>query len=214
MICTRLANKAMKYGIWTSARQNNMKFENAFVKNNVYFFFTPRNSGRFYGMAKMTKSVIEKKEFAYWGEIGKWKELFGVEWLIVKDLYFNELDHMSENDLPISELRDGYEISPNNAKEIIAKFDEIAVKSDIFTRFANLDKKEKDIRSKADAMIMTGMYDIYAKEHEEKKKQYLQQIKDKSDVPKEEPVPVVIVKKKLTQGQKKKMMKQQEKGNQ
>ena len=173
----------------------------------MYFFFTPKNSGRFYGMAQMTKQVKSNKEFAYWGEIGKWKGLLGVEWIYVKDLYFEDIGFMEENDEHISELKDGTRLSLNNASVLIDKMSSIEAKSDIFARLANLDKKEKDIRAKADAMIMTGMYDIYAKEHEEKKKQYQQQNKEKDEV-KEESVPVVVVKKKLTQGQMKKLKKQ------
>ena len=163
-------------------------------------------------MAMMTKPAIFKKEFAYWGEIGKWKGLLGVKWIFVRDLYFSDIGYMEENNTDISELKDGTSLSLNNALMLIDKLNKIKEKSDIFARFAHLDKKEKDIRAKAEAMIMTGMYDIYAKEHEEKKKQYLQQIGEKEEA-KEEAPPVVVVKKKLTQGQLKKLKKQQDKSN-
>lgn len=157
----------------------------------------------------MTKTVMTNKEFAYWGEIGKWKNIFGVEWLFLRDLDFNSIGYMEENNDPISELKDGTTLTYNNARALLEKFNSMDGKSDIFARFPALDKKESDIRGKADAMIMTGMYDIYAKEQEEKKKQFVQNVKEKSEF-KEEPTPVLVVKKKLTQGQMKKLKKQQE----
>lgn len=210
MIFTRWANQSIKYGIWTSSRYNNSKFRDAYKQGPVYFFFTPRNSGRFYGVAQMTKPVKQEKEFAYWGEIGKWKGLFGVEWIFVRDLYFDDIENLDENGEKISELKDGSMLSMNNAVAIVERFNGIGHRSDIFSRFANLDKKENDIRGKADAMIMTGMYDIYAKEQEDKKNKFLASIKDQADEVKEEPAePVMVVKKKLTQGQLKKLKKQQ-----
>ena len=161
----------------------------------------------------MTKAAQQDKEFAYWGEIGKWKGLFGVEWLFVRDLYFEQLGGMEQNNDPVSELKDGSQLSMNNAIDLINKFNEIGNKSDIFARFAMLDKKENDIRAKADAMIMTGMYDIYAKEQEEKKNQYIESLRDNNyeqrEQKQESSEPVMVVKKKLTQGQLKKLKKQQ-----
>jgi len=166
----------------------------------------------------MTKNVRTDKEFAYWGEIGKWKGLFGVEWVFVRDLYFDDIEPMEENGDRVSELKDGSSLSMNNAVELIKRFNAMSEKSDIFARFANLDKKENDIRGKADAMIMTGMYDIYAKEQEEKKNKFLANIREHGDDYKEpkqeEVVPITVVKKKLTQGQMKKLKKQQGKDGQ
>lgn len=163
-------------------------------------------------MAEMTQDVQQNKEFAYWGEIGKWKGIFGVKWIFVRDLYFDDIGFMEENGDPVSELKDGSGLSMNNALVLIEKFNSMEGKSDIFTKFAMLDKKENDIRGKADTMIMTGMYDIYAKEQEDKKNKFLQNIKEPAEV-KEEEAPVLVVKKKLTQGQMKKLKKQQEKDN-
>lgn len=70
-------HKAVKYGIWTSSKFNNIKFNKEFNNTNgeVYFLFTCLQSNYFIGMAKMIHKNELDVEFAYWGEIGKWRGL-------------------------------------------------------------------------------------------------------------------------------------------
>ena len=151
-------------------------------------------------MAIMTKAPMFEKEFAYSGEIGKWKGLMDIKWIFIRDLYFSDIGYMKEKKKDISELKDGTSLSLNNALILIEKFNKIKEKSDIFVRFPQLDKNEKDVRSKADSMIKTGKYDIYVKRQHEEKKQYLQQLDEKEKAKaKEKPKSVVAVMKKLTQ---------------
>ena len=204
-IFIRFGNKSIKYGIWTSSFYNNKKFNKAFNSSYVYFFFTPKRSGKFYGMAVMETNAHQNKEFAYWGEIGKWKGLMKVEWVLVKDLFFNKIDNLIENGEYVTELKDGSELSWKNASVLLEKMNENPESSSIFNHFGSLDKKEKNIRTKADSSIQTGMYKIFAEEHQKKKKEF------HYDNKKVDSSPIVVVKKKMTQSQRKKLMKKQKK---
>lgn len=70
-------HKSVKYGIWTSSKYNNIKFNQNFKNTNgeVYFLFTCLTTDYFVGMAKMVYPNELDMEFAYWGEIGKWRGL-------------------------------------------------------------------------------------------------------------------------------------------
>jgi hypothetical protein len=154
-------------------------------------------------MAVMETKAKQNKEFAYWGEIGKWKGLMKVEWVFVKDLMFRDIPDLLENNEYVSELKDGSRLSWKNARTILDKMNNIPETGNIFNNFIHLDKKEKNIRTKADSSIKTGMYKIFAEEHQKKRKEYQFENKQKVDTE-----PVIVIKKKLTQGQRKKMMKQ------
>lgn len=80
----------MKYGVWTSSKYNNTKFNKEFHRTggNVFFLFTCMTRTYFVGMAKMISIIDYEKEFAYWGELGKWRGLGLVSWVLVKEVPF------------------------------------------------------------------------------------------------------------------------------
>ena len=154
-------------------------------------------------MAVMETKARQNKEFAYWGEIGKWKGLMKVEWVFVKDLMFSEIPELIENNDYVTELKDGSRLSWKNARVLLEKMNNNKEIGNIFNNFVHLDKKERNIRTKADSSIKTGMYKIFAEEHQKKRKEYHFENKQKVDTE-----PVVVIKKKVKQGKRKKMMKQ------
>lgn len=153
----------------------------------------------------METRAKQNKEFAYWGEIGKWKGIMKVEWVFVKDVFFSEIGDLIENGEYVSELKDGSELSWKNAKVLLQKMNDNPERSTVFDHFGSLDKKEKNIRTKADSSIQTGMYKIFAEEHQKKKKEFHYENK------KVDTAPVIVVKKKMSQKQRKKLMQQQKK---
>ena len=80
----------MKYGVWTSSKYNTTKFNKAFrqTMGNVYFIFTSMQHNFFLGIAKMYAPVDQDREFAYWGELGKWRGLSFVHWILVREVPF------------------------------------------------------------------------------------------------------------------------------
>lgn len=92
-------HKSLKYGVWTSSAYNNKKFNRAFMQNGgeVYFLFTCLTCDFFVGMAKMVHLIDQSREFAYWGEIGKWRGLCQVDWIFLRDVGFNMTVELEEN---------------------------------------------------------------------------------------------------------------------
>ena len=154
-------------------------------------------------MAVMETKARQNKEFAYWGEIGKWKGLMRVEWVLVKDLMFRDIPELIENNEYVTELKDGSRLSWKNARVLLEKMNNTEEMGNIFNNFVHLDKKEKNIRTKADSSIKTGMYKIFAEEHQKKRKEFQYENKQKEDTE-----PVLVIKKKVKQSKRKKMMKQ------
>lgn len=61
----------------------------------VIFFYTFMKSNKFIGIAELTSTPNQNKEFPYWGEIGKWKGIMHIRWLVVRDLYFDTISSLS-----------------------------------------------------------------------------------------------------------------------
>ena len=166
-------HKSMKYGVWTSSSFNNIRFNKAFNKRNgnVYFFFTSLTKDFFVGVAKMKERVDLDREFAYWGEIGRWRGLCRIEWLFSKDLPFKTVDQLQQNGNYIDELKDGWEISWENARILLNHFFRNKKKSCILQSFHHLDSRELKVRNHIDTSIQTGMIDIYKNKVDKKKEQ-------------------------------------------
>lgn len=121
-------HKAVKYGIWTSSKFNNIKFNKEFSNTNgeVYFLFTCLQSNFFIGLAKMTYKNEQDVEFAYWGEIGKWRGLMMVTWVYLTDVGFNMITDIKQDEKGqqecIFDLKDGQEVTQENALKMIKHF--------------------------------------------------------------------------------------------
>jgi hypothetical protein len=89
-------HKAIKYGVWTSSPKNNINFSNSLRrKGNVFFIFTCLTEDYFLGIAQMTGVNESQKEFAYWGEIGKWLGLNSIKWIYLNNVGFNMVHEIS-----------------------------------------------------------------------------------------------------------------------
>jgi hypothetical protein len=101
-------HKAIKYGVWTSSPKNNMNFNNSFRrKTNVFFVFTCLTEDYFLGIAQMTGLNEQNKEFAYWGEIGKWLGLNPIKWVNLSNVGFNMVHDISQDGKIVYDLSDG-----------------------------------------------------------------------------------------------------------
>ena len=89
-------HKAFKYGIWTSSGQNNEKFAKNIHSKNIFFLFTVIGADKFVGFARMVSDYSPEVEFPYWGELGKWKGLFKIKWLLFRDVPFSQLTNIVE----------------------------------------------------------------------------------------------------------------------
>ena len=90
-------HKAAKYGVWTSSFFNNKKFRECYNSGTpVYFLFTILKWNMFVGLARLVDRPDLQTEFPYWGEIGKWKGIMRIEWLLIRDAYFDDLPALDE----------------------------------------------------------------------------------------------------------------------
>lgn len=213
-------HKAIKYGTWTSSPQNNLKIADAFRsrKNHggdVFFFFTYLYAAGFVGLARLV-DVDLKREFPYWGEIGRWIGVMRLEWVYVRDIEFHNVPKLTEispiDRLPrgLGDLTDGTKLTEYNALELIKMMNQKTEPSFIFKKFPGHDLQEKTLRASVDEIIRTNMMDIYKKKAQ-KQSEASGFSGHRGDGGAKVPEPVeVVVKKKVTQGELKRLKKQQQ----
>ena len=88
-------HKAVKYGVWTSSPQNNKRIEESFYhkqnqNGNIFFVYTFIGAPGFVGVARLV-GIDLKKEFPFWGEIGRWIGVMFVEWVYIRDVEFESV---------------------------------------------------------------------------------------------------------------------------
>jgi hypothetical protein len=91
-------HKSLKYSIWASTEIGNRRLDAAFVEQNsqgpIYLFYSVNASGHFCGVAEMLTRVDWNKSSSVWAQDGKWKGMFAVKWLFVKDVPNGALRHL------------------------------------------------------------------------------------------------------------------------
>lgn len=206
-------HKGVKYGVWTSSPQNNKKIEDAFYQRrstggNVFFFFTYINAPGFVGLARLIDLDL-KREFPFFGEIGRWIGVMHLEWIYVRDVEFDHLVDLREQAFDgtmryMNEMTDGSKLNVMNAMKIIESMNARKEQSFVFKKFYGHDQQERALRPNVEEIIRTNMMDIYKMKANKKMDDPMGEI-----APKPEPVIEVVVKKKMTQGELKKLKKQQ-----
>ncbi|CAD8141602.1 unnamed protein product [Paramecium pentaurelia] len=144
-------HKSIKYGIWTSSKENNEKLNAKYLEAQqegipVYLFFSVVRSGQFVGVAKLT-SGYKEESFQYWWEIKKWKGHFNVQWLYVKDVPNKHFEHLRNSDnIEVTRSRDGVFLSWETGKQMMKIFEEFSDKKSILNDFTVIDEREQALR--------------------------------------------------------------------
>ena len=138
-------HKSIKYNVWSSSHNGDHILNNAYNKlqidnqnlnkdeqKNLYLFFSSNGSGKYIGVARMISLVNFGESFPFWTQDNKWKGLFKVEWIFIKDtpfmLFRNIFIKMKTGDmLPVTYSRDIQEIP----------YEEGVLMIDIFNKFEN-----------------------------------------------------------------------------
>lgn len=206
-------HKAVKYGVWTSSPQNNKKIEDAFYNKmhqngSTLFFFTYINAPGFVGVARLIDLDL-KREFPFWGEIGRWIGVMHLEWVFVRDVEFDSVMDLKEQAFDgtlryMNDMTDGSRLSQHNAMKILERMNERKDMSFVFKKFLGHDHQEKSLRPNVDEIIRTNMMDVYKKKAQKKVDE------PKGEAPKPVEQPEVVIKKKMTQGELKKLKKLQQ----
>ncbi len=109
------------------------------------------NSGQFSGVAEMISEVRFNYIFNYWWEELKWSGVFDINWVFVKDIHHEDVKSIKQDDIPITNLRDGSFLDFAKGKELLEFFKNTPFISDIFEAFGYMDGREEKLRMKRDS---------------------------------------------------------------
>lgn len=90
--------RSMDHGVWTSTEKGNQRLDRAWKQSHtlgpIYLFFSVNGSGRFCGLAQMTSGLDYSQSSDIWADGSRWKGLFHVHWLLIKDVPNAQLRHI------------------------------------------------------------------------------------------------------------------------
>ncbi|TIC01193.1 YTH-domain-containing protein [Wallemia mellicola] len=123
-------HKSLKYNIWASTELGNQRLDRAFNESAnrgpIYLFFSVNASGHFCGMAQMLTHVDYTTSSSVWAQDGKWKGVFKVRWIFVKDIPNSTLRHIkllnTNEKKPVTNSRDTTELLDDAGKEMLNIF--------------------------------------------------------------------------------------------
>ncbi|EGW32033.1 uncharacterized protein SPAPADRAFT_138989 [Spathaspora passalidarum NRRL Y-27907] len=116
-------NASFTNNIWTSTELGNRRLDKAYqdlqvtgnpnIDGKIFLFFSVNSSGKFCGIAEMKSRIDYTKTSDIWVEQTRWKGIFPVEWLLIKDVpnrFFQHLKVPSNEFKPVTNSRDTQEI--------------------------------------------------------------------------------------------------------
>lgn len=123
-------HKSLKYNIWASTELGNQRLDKAFNesanKGPIYLFFSVNASGHFCGMAQMLTHVDYTTSSSVWSQNDKWKGVFKLRWIFIKDIPNSTLRHIkllnTNEKKPVTNSRDTTELLDDAGKEMLNIF--------------------------------------------------------------------------------------------
>lgn len=116
-------NASFTNNIWTSTELGNRRLDKAYQElqvtgnpdydGKIFLFFLVNSLGKFCGIAEMKDCIDYTKTSEIWVEQTRWKGIFPVEWLLIKDVpnrFFQHLKVPSNENKPVTNSRDTQEI--------------------------------------------------------------------------------------------------------
>lgn len=93
--------------IWASTNLGNKRLNRAFeevraVRGKIFLFFLVNCSGRFCGVVEMKNNIDFTRTSDVWVEKSRWKGVFPVEWLMIKDVPNRHFQHLKN---PLNESK-------------------------------------------------------------------------------------------------------------
>ncbi|KXS14776.1 YTH-domain-containing protein, partial [Gonapodya prolifera JEL478] len=153
-------HKSLKYSIWSSTDMGNRRLNQAYLdtsatgagnrpgtSGSVYLFFSVNASGHFCGVATMTSKVDWETSASVWAQGGKWKGVFGVRWVFVKDVPNGALRHLrviTNENKPVTNSRDTQELPTDIGREMLRIFCEYKHTTCILDDWGWHEKKESE----------------------------------------------------------------------
>lgn len=136
-------HKSLKYEIWSSTDPGNKRLDKAFKecggRGPIYLFFSVNASGHFCGMAEMLTPVDYTRSSTVWAS-DKWKGVFKVRWIFVRDIPNANLRHIRLNNTqerkPVTNSRDTQELLPEAGQEMLRIFHTHPARTSLLQDFA------------------------------------------------------------------------------
>lgn len=136
-------HKSLKYEIWSSTDPGNKRLDKAFKecagRGPIYLFFSVNASGHFCGMAEMLTPVDYTRSSTVWAS-DKWKGVFKVRWIFVRDIPNANLRHIRLNNTaerkPVTNSRDTQELLPEAGQEMLRIFHSHPARTSLLQDFA------------------------------------------------------------------------------
>ncbi|EAU88768.2 high-glucose-regulated protein 8 [Coprinopsis cinerea okayama7 len=136
-------HKSLKYEIWSSTDPGNKRLDKAFKESAsrgpIYLFFSVNASGHFCGMAEMMTPVDYTRSSTVWAS-DKWKGVFKVKWIFVRDIPNAALRHIKLNNTqerkPVTNSRDTQELLPDAGQEMLRIFHTHPARTSLLQDFA------------------------------------------------------------------------------
>ncbi|PBK93187.1 YTH-domain-containing protein [Armillaria gallica] len=136
-------HKSLKYEIWSSTDPGNKRLDKAFKecagRGPIYLFFSVNASGHFCGMAEMLTPVDYTRSSTVWAS-DKWKGVFKVRWIFVRDIPNFNLRHIKLNNTqerkPVTNSRDTQELLPDAGHEMLRIFHSHPARTSLLQDFA------------------------------------------------------------------------------
>ncbi|KAG6814600.1 hypothetical protein H0H92_000129 [Tricholoma furcatifolium] len=136
-------HKSLKYEIWSSTDPGNKRLDKAFKetagRGPIYLFFSVNASGHFCGMAEMMTPVDYTRSSTVWAS-DKWKGVFTVRWIFVRDIPNVNLRHIKLNNTqerkPVTNSRDTQELLPDAGQEMLRIFHTHPARTSLLQDFA------------------------------------------------------------------------------
>ncbi|EPT04119.1 hypothetical protein FOMPIDRAFT_1115044 [Fomitopsis schrenkii] len=136
-------HKSLKYEIWSSTDPGNKRLDKAFKENAgrgpIYLFYSVNASGHFCGMAEMLTPVDYTRSSTVWAS-DKWKGVFKVRWIFVRDIPNANLRHIRLNNTqerkPVTNSRDTQELLPDAGQEMLRIFHTHPARTSLLQDFA------------------------------------------------------------------------------
>ncbi|KAM5532344.1 hypothetical protein V8D89_014023 [Ganoderma adspersum] len=136
-------HKSLKYEIWSSTDPGNKRLDKAFKetagRGPIYLFFSVNASGHFCGMAEMLTPVDYTRSSTVWAS-DKWKGVFKVRWVFVRDIPNASLRHIRLNNTqerkPVTNSRDTQELLPDAGQEMLRIFHTHPARTSLLQDFA------------------------------------------------------------------------------
>jgi hypothetical protein len=143
-------HKAIKHNVWCSTKEGNVKLHDIYVAADneypIFLLFSVNSSGHFVGVAQMKSHVDFDKNFEGWNQSHKWKGVFKISWIYIKDIPNKELRHLKNEfneGKPVPNSRDCQEVPFEVGVKVLEMFENFKNQTSILDDYEFYEMNER-----------------------------------------------------------------------